>query len=130
MAQRLKPLGLTLDAGALIAMGKRDRRMGVVLKAALAEDVPVTVPAPVLAQWWYSASKEPKAFVDDLDVEPMCQKLAKRVGDALRKTGGSDVVDALVMVSAAARGDDVYTSDVGDLQKFSELFPGVVIFEI
>ena len=35
-------------------------------------------------------------------------------------------VDALVMASAALRGDTVYTSDVGDLERLRAGVPGFV----
>jgi hypothetical protein len=42
--------------------------------------------------------------------------LARRAGELCGRSGTSDVVDAIVIESAAARSDDVYTSDAGDLE--------------
>jgi hypothetical protein len=51
--------------------------------------------------------------------EPMSEALAKRAGEALAKVPGATTIDAIVMASAAARGDVVYTSDFGDLERLS-----------
>jgi hypothetical protein len=42
--------GVTLDAGALIALGRHDRRVVVLLARATETGAPVTVPASALAQ--------------------------------------------------------------------------------
>lgn len=41
---------------------------------------------------------------------------------------GSTSVDAIVVASAARRGDAVYTSDVDDLERLRAFFPSVRIF--
>jgi hypothetical protein len=38
-------------------------------------------------------------------------------GIALGRVPGSTVVDAIVVASAALRGDTIYTSDVSDLER-------------
>jgi len=125
--------GITLDTGALIAIGRRQREMVAILNMALKEDLPVTVPAPVLAQWWRGCRQvpgTPSRFVDDLVVQPMCGRIAREVGEALAETGETDIVDAMVMVTAAARDDLVYSSDPDDLPKYARLFPGVRVVPI
>ena len=42
----------------------------------------------------------------------------------------SSPIDAIVMASAAQRGDLVYTSDVGDLEKLRSYFPEVRVLAI
>jgi hypothetical protein len=39
--------------------------------------------------------------------------------------GGATAVDAIVMASAASRGDVVYTGDLKDLERLRVHFPGV-----
>jgi len=47
-----------------------------------------------------------------VDVEPLTEALAKVAGEALAEVRGATRVDAIVMASAASRGDIVYSSDV------------------
>jgi|HubBroStandDraft_6_1064221.scaffolds.fasta_scaffold419058_2 hypothetical protein len=47
----------------------------------------------------------------------MTEALAKRAGEAVAKVPGATTIDAIVMASAASRGDVVYTSDFGDLER-------------
>lgn len=57
--------------------------------------------------------------------------LARIAGDALARSGTSDIVDAVVVASAAQRGDVVYTSDVGDLRRIAEAaFPSVRVMGV
>jgi hypothetical protein len=51
--------------------------------------------------------------------------LARIAGTALKATRGGNAIDAIVMASAAQRGDVVYTSDVPDLQALARSFPEV-----
>lgn len=44
--------GITFDTGALIALERRRVRMRQVLQRALDLDLPITVPADVVAEWW------------------------------------------------------------------------------
>jgi hypothetical protein len=43
---------------------------------------------------------------------------------------GATTVDAVVMASAASRGDVVYTTDVTDLQALSPHFPSVRVLGV
>jgi hypothetical protein len=62
-----------------------------------------------------------------VDVEPLSLSLAKVAGEALATVSGSTLVAAVVMASAASRGDIVYSTDVDDLEKLRGVFPGVRI---
>lgn len=44
--------GLTFDTGALIALERRRQRMGQIYKTAVTDGLLVTVPSPVIAEWW------------------------------------------------------------------------------
>jgi hypothetical protein len=43
---------------------------------------------------------------------------------------GATLVDAIVMASAASRGDLVYTSDVEELERLRTRFPGVRVLGV
>jgi len=56
--------------------------------------------------------------------------MAKLAGGALAAVKGAKPIDAIVMASAARRGDLVYTSDVGDLEKLRSYFSEVRVLGI
>ena len=120
-------IGLTFDTGALIALERRKQRMKHVLERALAKDQPITVPANVVGEWWRGRTELREAILESVDVEPLTLALAKLAGEALATISGATLVDAVVMASAASRGDIVYSSDVDELEKLRQIFPGVRI---
>jgi predicted nucleic acid-binding protein len=52
-------------------------------------------------------------------VDPVDEDLARRAGELLAATGTRDAVDAIVVASAARRGDDVVTSDRVDIARLA-----------
>lgn len=122
--------GLTFDTGALIALERRRPRMRAVLERALAIDQPITVPADVVAEWWRGRTDLREAILASVDIEPLATGLAKIAGEALAAVQEATLVDAIVMASAAARGDIVYSSDVDDLERLRHHFPGVRILGV
>jgi hypothetical protein len=50
---------------------------------------------------------------------------SKLAGEAVARVAGATAIDAIVMASAAARGDTVFTSDVDDLERLRAFFPNV-----
>jgi len=63
--------------------------------------------------------------LESVDIEPLTEALAKRAGEAIAAVSGATLIDAVVMASAASRGDIVYSSDVEDLERLRKYFPGV-----
>lgn len=122
--------GLTFDTGALIALERRKQRMKHVLERALAKDQPITVPADVVGEWWRGRTELREAILEAVDVEPLTLALAKLAGEALATVRGATLVDAVVMASAASRGDIVYSSDVDDLERLRRVFPGVRVLQV
>ena len=118
--------GLTLDAGALIALDRKEQRMARVWRAAHERDVPMTVSAVVVAEWW-RGQRGWRAILAGVEVEPVDEALAKAAGEALAKVPKAHTVDALVMASAARRGDVVYTKDFEDLDRLQQHFQGVKV---
>ena len=119
--------GLTFDTGALIALERRRLRMRQVLERARDRDQLITVPADVVAEWWRGATDTRRAILDSVDIEPLTLRLAKIAGEARGAVPGATLVDAIVMASAASRGDVVYSSDVHDLERIRRVFPSVRI---
>jgi predicted nucleic acid-binding protein len=122
--------GVTFDTGALIGLERRTERMKAVIARIAARQLPVTIPSVVVAEWYREQRDSRRILALAKTVEPVSAVLAELAGKALRATGGSNAIDAIVMASAAQRGDVVYTSDVEDLLSFSDVFPDVRVFGV
>jgi predicted nucleic acid-binding protein len=119
-------LGYTLDTGALIGLERRDRRMLTFYRAATDARLPITVPTVVLVEWWRGQSAHTRRMVlGGVTIEPLDVRLAFLAGQALAQVPGPSLADAVVMASAAQRGDIVLTSDFDDLDRLRAYFPGV-----
>lgn len=122
-------VGLTFDTGALVAIERRKDRMAKVLAAARLRNLPITVPTAVVSEWWRGQRGPIARLLDGVTVEPLSRALAQSAGEALAQTRGRNAIDAIVMASAAMRGDVVYTSDIGDLTRFADVFPAVRVLK-
>ncbi len=108
--------GITYDAGALIAAERNDRRLWALHRRALERGIVPTVPAGVLAQGWRGGPQaQMSRLLGGCRVEDFDEPRARSAGAACVAAGTSDVVDAAVVVGAAARRDLVITSDAADL---------------
>jgi len=121
---------ITLDTGALIALERRRERMWKVLQRARTESVVTVVPADVVAEWWRGRTDIREHILASMVVEPLNERLARLAGECLAGVAGATTVDAIVMASAAQRGDAVYTSDVADLERLRAFFPAVRVFGV
>ena len=63
-------------------------------------------------------------------MEALSDGLSRVAGEAIASVRGATAVDAIVMASAAQRGDVVYTSDVEDLERLRGYFRGVRVLGI
>lgn len=124
-------MGLTFDTGALIALERREVRMRKILDTALAGRVVITVPTAVISEWWRARTTRADGILAMFTVEDLTERLAKLAGEAIAAVPSATVVDAIVMASAASRGDAVYTSDVGDLVRLRDgRFPVVRVLAV
>ncbi len=76
----------------------------------------------VVAQVWRGGSGQqvPMArLLDGTDVAPIDDRMGRRAGRLLTRSGQSDAIDAAV-VCLAADGDDILTSDPGDLRALAQ----------
>ena len=118
---------ITFDTGALVAIEKRDRIMLAFMTAALGAGARITVPSPVVSEWWRARGPASR-ILDAMVIEPLAAPLAKLVGETLGIVPGATLVDAVVVASAARRGDLVLTSDMDDLTRIRDIaFPSVRI---
>ena len=119
--------GATLDTGALIALERESARMKSVLSRMADEMIMVTVPAVVLSEWWRAGrARMQERLLRHLVIEPTSRRIAALAGEAAGQVGATGI-DAIVMASAAQRGDVVYTSDFDDLDKLRQVFPRVTV---
>lgn len=124
--------GLTLDTGALIAFERLERRVLIHLKNAELQGCQLTVPTPVVAEAWRGGSRSARIarLLQAAVVEPLLEELARTAGEALGAVKGATAIDAIVMASAASRGDRVLTSDFEDLDRLRAYFPAVRVLRV
>jgi hypothetical protein len=108
---------LILDAGAFIAVERGDRDVvALVKRERKAGRAPITH-GGVVGQIWRGGNGRQApvaALLAGVEVTPLGKGLGCRAGLALSRSGGSDTIDAAV-VCLASDGDDILTSDPGDL---------------
>jgi hypothetical protein len=106
-----------LDAGALVAVDRRDRSVGAQLRVLQQRGTPLRVSAAVVGQVWRDGRKQANLarVLAGVGTEQLSRDDGKRIGELLARTRSADVVDAHVALLAAA-GDIVLTSDPDDLR--------------
>ena len=113
---------LILDAGAFVAVERGDRDVVALAKRERLAGRPPVTNGGVVAQVWRGGRgrQVPVArLLAGTEVVPVDETLGRRAGMLLATSGRSDPVDAAV-VSQAADGDDILTSDPGDLRALAE----------
>ncbi len=124
--------GVTFDTGVLIAIERRKLR-ALQLHERLGElGVPINVPWVVLTEWWRGRTDVRENILRSVDIEIPTVELAKLAGLALAhsRVGPAVTIDAVVMASAALRGDIVYTTDASDLERLRAFFPSVRVLAV
>ena len=112
--------GMTMDAGALIAVDRNERRVLVLLARARETGSRVTIPASALAQAVRRPERQARLArllrQPTTDVVPLDRVDATNVGRLLAASGTSDVVDAHVVICARRARQPAVTSDPDDLR--------------
>lgn len=108
---------LILDAGALLAIERGDRDLMAVVKIERLEGRTVLTHGGVVGQVWRGGARQANVAraLAALDVRAIDEDLGRQAGILLGMAGGSDVIDAAVVL-LARDGDEIITSDVGDLE--------------
>lgn len=124
--------GVTFDTGVLIALERRKLRALQIHERLGERGVTINVPWVVLAEWWRGRTDVRETILRTLDVEAATPALAKLAGVALAdpRVKRATTIDAIVMASAALRGDLVYTTDVDDLERLRAFFPTVRVLGV
>lgn len=108
---------LVLDAGAFVAVERADRDTVALLKRErLAGRAPVTHGGVVGQVWRGGIGRQANLarLLAGVEVIGLDDALGRRAGVLLASTGGSDVIDA-ALVLLASDGDEILTSDPHDL---------------
>lgn len=110
-------MALILDAGALIAIERRDRATIARLVRAHEDIEPVLTSAAVVAQVIRNPARQEtlQRVLAGIKEFPLDSKEARQIGKLLAATRTSDVVDAAV-ARIASPGDEILTSDPKDLR--------------
>jgi hypothetical protein len=123
--------GVTLDAGALIAFERNDRRVVATLARALERRLTLSVPAGVIGQVWRDGRRQARLArllgSDGVDIEPLDDLKARAAGQLCGVSNTSDVIDASVVLCARARGHVVMTSDARDLMRLDSTLRVVAV---
>ena len=114
--------GLTLDAGALLALDHPSKT--VLMQARLAEawrrGGTICVPAGAVAQAWRGPRQVRLARLiksADVDIAIMTMSVARAVGSVCAATDHHDVIDVHVALCARQRRHAVITSDPHDIAR-------------
>lgn len=123
--------GLTLDAGALIAIDRGERPILLLLARARETGDEITVPAPALAQALRSPARQVRLVrfcrQPSTDLVALDGPDATAVGLLLARSETADIVDAHVVVCARRAQQTVVTSDVHDIAR---LAPDLITFAV
>jgi predicted nucleic acid-binding protein len=114
--------GLTFDSGVLIALERRKPGALALLRACRLSRAKITIPAAVIAEWWRGTHA---AILEIGELEALSPRLALRAGELLARTRRANAIDAIVVASAAQRGDLVVTSDLRNLRELARAVSGV-----
>lgn len=120
-------MGVTYDAGALLAAEANQREIWALHAQSLRRGERPVVPAGVLGQAWRGG---PQAQLSRLlrgcRVEDLDENRARAAGVACARSASRDVIDASVVAGALARGDLVVTSDPDDLRSIAGAIGGLL----
>jgi hypothetical protein len=107
-----------LDAGALVAVDRRDRMIGAQLRVLQQQGTPLRVSSAVVGQVWRNGRKQANLarVLAGVGIEALGKDDGKRIGELLALAVSADVVDAHVALMAA-QADLVLTSDPADIRK-------------
>lgn len=126
----MKP-GLTLDAGALIAFDRNDRRLVALIARAREHGFALSVPAGAVGQAWRNGRRQARLArllaAGNVEVEALDDERVRAAGQLCGVRGTADVIDASVVLCARRRGHSIVTSDVDDVRA---LDPGARVVRV
>jgi hypothetical protein len=111
-------MSLILDAGAFVAIERAERDMVALIKRERLENRSPLTHGGVIGQVWRGGRGRQAhlaRLLPGVDVRPLDDGLGRRSGVLLGASGATGVIDAAVVL-LADDGDEIYTSDPGDLE--------------
>lgn len=116
---------MILDAGVLVAIDRGEDSARAFLESAERSARPLHTTATVAAQVWRHGSRQARLAkaLSAMTVHPFRTEDVARVGETLRRSGTSDVVDAHLVVVSVRLGYDIITSDTDDFAVLAAHLP-------
>lgn len=115
------PARIVLDAGALIALDRGDKRMIALLQRAMTQGRGFLVPAGVVGQAWRNGRIQVSLSrflrCEEVEIVPLEEQLARSCGELCGARNTADIVDASVVILATAERHPIVTSDPADLRR-------------
>lgn len=116
-----RPRTVVLDAGALIAFEKNDRKVRTLIEFALTHGAPLWTAGGVIAQVWRDGSRQVRLArllgSGAVQVQPLDRDEAQATGVLCGEAGTKDIADASVVLLARKHAAIIVTSDPEDLKK-------------
>jgi PIN domain len=110
--------GIVLDAGAFIALERRNATMVALVRRLVGAATPLVTSAGVVAQVWRGGGQRqvPIAYLlRRVQVVDLDRTVARLLGRMLGISGTADPIDAHIVLLARQRAWPVLTSDAADL---------------
>jgi hypothetical protein len=110
-----------LDAGAFLAVEKRDRRIRALLRVLQVKEVDLLTSSAVVAQVWRDGGRQARLaqLLGGVGVRALAATDDRRTGELLAQASASDVVDGHLSLCVTP-GDQVLTSDRADIERLLE----------
>ena len=116
-------MSIVLDAGALLAVERADRDIVALIKRERQAGRAPLSHGGVVGQVWRGGHGRQAILarlLPGVDVEPLDDDLGRRAGVLLGAAKQADVIDAAVVL-LAQDGDEIFTSDPGDLRELARV---------
>lgn len=114
-----RPRPVVLDAGALVAFERNDRRLRRLVELATEYEVALHTPAGAVAQTWRDGARQVRLArllgSGQVAVRVLDEQEAKAAGVLCGRSGHADIVDASVVLLARRHDAAVVSSDRGDV---------------
>jgi hypothetical protein len=107
-----------LDAGALVAVDRRNRLIGAQLRVLQQQGTPIRVSSAVVGQAWRDGRTQANLarVLAGVGTEALGKDDGKRIGELLALSGSADIAGAHVAL-ITGHADLVLTSDPGHIRK-------------
>lgn len=111
-----------LDAGALIAFERAEKRIAAFLDEVIEEGDEILIPASALAQVWRGGPRSARLarLIAGSGSDPLDETRAKEVGERLGNRDKADIADAHVVCCAIECNAELLTVDRDDIEALTE----------